>query len=439
MHHRLVGTVILAATPALATDWVGGVGNWTDAANWSGGIVPASGIPIIINNGGTALATNLTLAQSSGVLGASLGEVSGNGALIQSGGSSSWTALGFWLGVHVGTTGSLTLTNAATLTSPTLRIGARGHGTALIEAGSTVNTTQLSVAGINRTNDREFTASGTMTVTGTQTRVFVTNTTLPASLTVGLNGSGSLNIADGTVVETNNALLVSTTAAGSSITIDHATLRFGGHGPNSWFDLGRDITLPDTHPAVGNAVLTLRKGLVEDDGNTRGMFLAPQSLIQGTGELRTSITNIQASVIDPGENNTHGHLTVSRLLDNNGAGPNSTGGTLRFDITSTELHDHLTVGALLAGGTLEIVLSDTFSAAYGDTFELITITNQSTFLTGDDVMGVFDTTILPDLTGPLFFELGYSNTAITLTVVPTPATLIALTLTPLLRRRRQAI
>ena len=92
MHHRLVGTVILAATPALAADWVGGIGNWTDASNWAGGIVPASGTSIFINNGGTALATDLNLTQSSGALGATDGEVTADGSLIQSGGFSTWTA-----------------------------------------------------------------------------------------------------------------------------------------------------------------------------------------------------------------------------------------------------------------------------------------------------------------------------------------------------------
>lgn len=436
MHHRLAGTVILATTPALAADWVGGVGNWTDAANWAGGSVPLPTEFIRVVNGGTVRATDILFGGN----GAAFGSMDfdgniGDGSLVQSGGASTWTGPWFFFGTHIGATGHLMLEKQASLTAQLLLLGFNGNATADVSGGSVAEASQVRVAGWQRYAGRQFQSQATATIRGEGTILRITSTNDNGALSVGLDGSGSLNISDGAVVETTNALLVSTTNAGSSITIDHATLRFGGLGQGSWFDLGRDITLPDTHPPVGDAVLTLRNGLVEDDGNTRGMFLAPQSLVQGTGELRTSITNIQGSVIDPGENNTHGHLTVSRILDNNGNGPSSTGGTLRFDLTSTSLHDHLTVGTLLAGGTLEVILSDTFTAAYGDTFELITITDHSSFLTGDDVMGVFDTTILPDLAGPLFFEVAYSDTAVTLTVVPTPATLFALLALPLARRR----
>ena len=34
--------------------WIGGVGNYGDGANWSGGGVPMNSESILINNGGTA-------------------------------------------------------------------------------------------------------------------------------------------------------------------------------------------------------------------------------------------------------------------------------------------------------------------------------------------------------------------------------------------------
>lgn len=243
--------------------------------------------------------------------------------------------------------------------------------------------------------------------------------------TAGYDGSATVTVSGGALLEVARGLLLTTVAEGSSMTIEGpgSTLRFGG-GANAWFDLGRDITLPPDHGPVGRAVLTLRDGgRVEQTGLGRGMLLTDRSLVQGSGELDTTIINLQGSIIDPGEHDTFGHLQIARLLDNN-ATPyvGVQGGTLHFDLggTADTMYDRLTVGGLLAGGTLQVSLRDAFQPVYGDTFDIIRIVDQSVYA-GAQPMGTFVTLILPDLASGLFFDVRYEATGVSLTVVPGPA------------------
>lgn len=383
-----------------------------------------------MNNGGTVLATDLMIEAGTGGFGGLVGDQSGDGHFVQSGGSSSGGGLGLAFGNFAGTSGSLILTDAGALTTIRLGFGNRGAGSGRIDAGSTVTTSRLFVAGLSRTPSREFTSAGNLTIDGPGTHVSVAG--CGDGFSAGYDGAASVTVSGGALLEVARGLLVSTVAEGSSMTIEGpgSTLRFGG-GPDAWFDLGRDITLPPDHGPVGQAVLTLRDGgRVEQTGVGRGMLLADRSLVRGSGELDTTITNLQGSIINPGEDDAFGHLHIARLLDNNATAYASVdGGTLRFDLggTADGMYDRLSVGALLAGGTLEIGLTDGFAAAFGDAFQIITITDQALFAGGQPV-GSFDTVVLPDLTDGLFFEVGYSDTGVTLSVVPTPGPLVALAL-----------
>lgn len=412
----------IAAGSAAAGEWIGGSGNWNDPANWAAGVVPGAGEGALVNNGGTVLATDLIIEAGTGGFGGLVGDQSGDGHFVQSGGSSSWGGLGLAFGNFAGTSGSLILTDAGAMTTIRLGFGNRGAGSGRIDAGSTVNTSRLFVAGLSRTPSREFTSAGDLTIDGPGTRVSVAGS--GDGFSAGYDGAASVTVSGGALLEVARGLLVSTVADGSSMTIEGpgSTLRFGG-GADAWFDLGRDITLPPDHGPVGQAVLTLRDGgRVEQTGVGRGMVLAERSLVRGSGELDTTITNLQGSIIDPGEDDAFGHLHIARLLDNN-ATPyvGVDGGTLRFDLGGTVdgMYDQLTVGALLAGGTLEIALADGFAAAFGDAFQIITITDQALFAGGQPV-GSFDTVVLPDLTGGLFFEVDLADSGVSLRVVPAP-------------------
>ncbi|MCC5824402.1 MAG: hypothetical protein LAT64_04430 [Phycisphaerales bacterium] len=422
---QIVGIGCLVALSGMAAAggfepraWVGGVGDWGDPANWADGLVPGAGDVVLVLNGGTALATGVDQSVNSAIFGGAFGAQSGDGGLVQSGGMFSW-ANHVQFGAAQGTTGTLDLTNGASWSSGTLALGRNGTGVGVIGGASQLFAPILTIGG-DRTPARGFTSHGDLTVTGVGTVVQAVTGAGQGRIHMGLDGSAAVRIADGAVVETNQAILGSTTAAGSSMTIegDGSAFRFGG-APDTWFDLGRDITLTPDHPPVGPAVLTLRDGgRVEQTGASRGMTLADGSLVQGSGELRTSVTNLQGSVINPGEGASFGHLRIERLLDNQtGFG----GGTLRFDLggTADTLHDRLTVGGLLAGGTLEIALAAGFDPVFGDAFDIITILDQP-FYAHDQAMGVFETVVLPALSGGLFFEVGYAETGVSLTVVPGP-------------------
>lgn len=412
----------IAAGSAAAGEWIGGSGNWNDPTNWAGGVVPGAGEGVLVLNGGTVLAVDLMIEAGSGGFGGQAGDQTGDGHFAQSGGSSSWGGLGLIFGNLPGTSGSLNLTDAGSLSTGMLGFGNRGFGSGRVDAGSAMTASRLFVAGATRSPIRAFTSAGDLTIDGPGTRVSVVGN--GDGFSAGYDGSAGINVSGGAFLEVSRGLLVSTVAEGSSLTIEGpgSTLRFGG-GPNAWFDLGRDITLAPDHGPVGQAVLTLRDGgRVEQAGTGRGMTLADRSLVRGSGALDTSVSNLQGSVIDPGEGATFGHLRINRLLDNNASSFNGTeGGMLRFDLGAAAdgMYDRLTVGALLAGGTLEIALADGFTAAFGDEFQIITITDQALF-SGGLARGLFDLIVLPDLAGSLFFEVDQFESGVSLRVVPTP-------------------
>ena len=425
--------VLSVQTSAAPIEWIGGVGDWNASANWANSTVPASSDTPLIANGGTAIASNLTLSLNSGLFGALTNTQSGDGGFVQHGGSSDWgSSLGIVLfGRDQGTTGYLTLDANARFTSSSLILGSKGSAIAEISDGSQVTLNRLNIAGTARDESRTFTADAQLVVRGQGTFVQVNQPGFASALQIGVNGTGAMTIADGAVVETTSALLASTTSQGSSLTID---------GPDSmlritsgFFDIGRDVLLPDDHPPVGNATLTLRNGgTLDAQSTTMGLLFAEQSLVQGTGIILGDIRNTRDAIIDPGETNTFGLLAVNGQLDNSisnqGLLP---GGTLHFDLggTDIDLFDRLTVSDLIAGGTLEVDLADGYAPQLSDTFQIITATN---LITGD-----FDFFDLPTLDDGFFFETSIGASAISLTVVPAPSSLLILgCFAAILRRNR---
>jgi T5SS/PEP-CTERM-associated repeat protein len=420
--------VLSVQTSAAPIEWIGGVGDWNAPANWANSTVPASSDTPLIANGGTAIASNLTLSLNSGLFGALTNTQSGDGGFVQHGGSSDWgSSLGIVLfGRDQGTTGYLTLDANARFTSSSLILGSKGSAIAEISDGSQVTLNRLNLAGTTRDESRTFTADAQLTVRGQGTFVQVNQPGFASALQIGVNGTGAMTIADGAVVETTSALLASTTSQGSSLTIDgpDSVLRI----TSGFFDMGRDVLLPDDHPPVGNATLTLRNGgTLDAQSTTMGMLFAEQSFTQGTGTILGNVRS-RSGVIDPGELNAFGSLTIVGELDNEVSG---LGGTLHFDLggTDIDLFDRLTVNDLIAGGTLEVDLADGYAPQLNDTFQIITATN---LITGD-----FDFFDLPTLDDGFFFETSIGASTISLTVVPAPSSLLILgCFAAILRRNR---
>ena len=114
--------------------------------------------------------------------------------------------------------------------------------------------------------------------------------------------------------------------------------------------------------------------------------------------------------------NSPGLVTVDSNVVLNGILDMELGGLLRATsgTAGSGYYDAINVtNALTLGGTLNVVLYDTFVPTYGDTFTLL----QAAAISGD-----FDTVIYPTLSGGLSWERTTSATAMTITAVPEPST-----------------
>ncbi len=421
----LAGTTLAGNT----NDWIGSIGDWTNPANWSQGMPPGVSEYAIIANGGVAEIDSLDLTLGSGIIGTTLDGRFGMGELIQRGGTSNWNGFGsLLLARDKGSFGALTLTDGAQLnTQFALEIGWQGHAEAYVNQGSIANVDQLIIAGRRYAPDRTYSATASLDVAGQGTLIRTTMGPNANGMVIGAGGSAQVTIRDGARIETTDALLLATTSEGSSLIIDgpESVLQITG----VFFDTGRDINLPDDHPPVGDAVLTLRNGGTVD-AQSKVMRFASQSLIQGTGSLLGDVTNNEGSVIDPGEADQYGSLYFGGQLDNTVTHHSSAlGGTLHFDIGSTTDFDTLSVHDLIAGGTLEVAIAGDFIAEFGQSFDIIS---------ADTLTGEFDLIELPELDGALFFETDVHAQGVTLSVVPAPASLLALALPMLARARRRA-
>lgn len=415
----LTGTALAGNT----NDWIVAEGDWTNPANWSNGSVPTPSEIGIIANGGHAHIMHQDIELSSMILGTTIGGRLGFGSFSQYGGS---TTIGgqstITIGRNEGVNGHLTLYDGAQMTATNgLNVGHEGHGIANITGGSIVEFGELRVAGFRSIPNRTFTGSGFLEVAGEGSLIRTTDDNAPEGMTIGAGGSAIVHVRDGGRIETSNGLLLSSTTQGSNLIIEGPSSAVQVSG--TFFDTGRDVTLPDDHPPVGEAVLTLRDGGTLDASQTsRAMIFAAHTLIEGTGTIMGDGSLYEGATIDAGESNSSGHLTFSDQLDT------SFGGTLRFDIGSTTDFDTLTIHDLIAGGTLEVSIAEGFTAQFGQSFDIIS---------ADSLTGDFDLIELPELAGPLFFDADIHAQGVTLSVVPAPASLLVLALPALTRGRRR--
>ncbi|WP_448091824.1 autotransporter outer membrane beta-barrel domain-containing protein [Pseudomonas lini] len=260
----LVGTAGLTVLPSAvqaASVWNVSSGDWTTAANWSGGI-PTAGTLTIIGNGGTA-----TLGVASAATGATGQLIVGHtvsGTLIEQNGST-LTSTSAILGNVSGVTGTMTVTGSSTWTNTGTMVlansGTGTSGTLTIANGGVVNNTSnfiLLGVGTGTTGTISVDGSGSTLTAGTiyiaqagTGKLTVTNsaTVTASSLTFGLStGTGTLAIASGgKVTDTGNAILGNAASSTAIVTVD---------GSGSSFSVGSTLVVGSAASSTGSVSVT---------------------------------------------------------------------------------------------------------------------------------------------------------------------------------------
>ena len=268
----LIGTAlvpVLAPGLAHASDWTGGTGDWFDGANWSAG-VPGAGDNANIGNAGTAvigvpgaLSTNGLIGGTAGTSGAV--EVNGGGTwalsfnlLVGSLGTGTLEIAGGGTvnndrgNIGAGTTGVGFVTvdgaGSAWTNSDFLFVGFDGQGTLDITGGGAVGNTSAAIG-------RNTGSIGTVNVDGAGSTWISSG-----SLEVGEAGNGTLNITGGGAVTANGVIdigyatgaigLVTVDGENSSLTAND-TLLVGGQGTGT-LDISDGGVVENTFGGLGS-------------------------------------------------------------------------------------------------------------------------------------------------------------------------------------------
>ncbi|AQZ52200.1 Extracellular serine protease precursor [Martelella mediterranea DSM 17316] len=224
----LASSVLSAATPLKASEWVVGDGDWFTACNWSDCMLPSVQASAYIRNGG-----KVTIASGDAVAGTlQVGDSGGSGTLTFSGGSLNSGNAAIENGV-------MTVTGRGTewdLTNPRMPvikgqidIGKHGTGVLVVSGGAKV----LNVGGVTIAPGEG--DSGTLTLTGIGTTLAVEGT---VNIGGGIGGAGTVTISERASFSTASSFNVGTfdggtgtvvvTGNGSSLTAARLTVGYRG-------------------------------------------------------------------------------------------------------------------------------------------------------------------------------------------------------------------
>ena len=268
------------------------------------------------------------------------------------------------LGNGLNSSGTLNVTGG-TVSAPMLFVGQADNsrpstGTATISAGGTFNATLDSgpagpLPGFPAVNvGRGLGSTGTLTVTGT-------GSTLTASagmMSIGREGSGTLNVLDGGVVTVGNTVFGSTVSSTGSATIlvQGAGSRLDAGSNDILVGIATNKSAAATH---GTAELNVRDGAMVS-GN---VFLGAGGTLKGDGTISGNVTN-NGGTVSPGNSPGTLHVTGNYA---------QTGGVMVIEIAGPSVFDMLDVtsSVLLDNVLIRFAFIGGYAPQLGDVFDFI--------------------------------------------------------------------
>lgn len=411
----LLSLLILPQVDAAVITWTNGGPdqNWNTGANWSSGVPPTINDQAQLNNGDVVILDGVANIEQLVINGGSL-TITTNGSL---------TIDNNMTGQGLNMNGAIFCDGLITIDDAVLGILIRGSGNLTIGLTGSVdianidqegmfingtldNTGMLSVSTVfqgivvgNGTVDN----SGTITITnatttGTQSaRGLTTSNTFTNTGAISItNCDNGLETSSGTGILTNNA--------SGSIFLDNISDN-GFTSPN----FGKLINIGTLEFGANMTIASV--GEIENGG-----------IIRGFGNLRGDILN-NTGTLQPGANLGIGSFTIKD-------GYSHANGLYQVEIEGTAGegqaggNDYMlirTANAILTGGDLEVSLLNGFVPEINDAFLILEDDN------GGNIIGVFNNIILPPLPADRDWDIDYSSTRVTLSVIPlgpTPVELV---------------
>ncbi len=312
--------------------------DWSNPANWVGGVLPgigdradiAFGDTATLNVGSTNLvnsfflgADNAPALSGDGFTGSA--STTGNGTLNQSAGTLVIVNSGF-LGYASGSIGTYNLSGIGVLTGSSLTVGQSGTGIFNVGNSTTVSLTNLALG--NSTGGH-----GTVTQSGT-TNVFVGNTLTVAG---GTSSTGSYTLNAGNLQFTNNLNIATNTGSIGSMTVTGGIVN--GGGVNMATGDSSQATLSLSGASIFNTTGNVNVGTQNNAGGTTTIATITQ-----IGSAALNVNNGQSLNIGTGNGNQPLVATYSM-----------SGGTTNIGSNFNVGSNHNTTGVFNLSGTSSAV------------------------------------------------------------------------------------
>lgn len=278
--------------------WIGGVGDFSNAANWDGGNVPMTSDSILIQNGGTVQSSyfvdveDVTIGDSStyAVLAGLGSQFTPDSIFLGTGGTGTLTigsealvaaASNLYLGYDAGSTGVVSMTGAY-LSPFTTYVGYAGPGNMTLESGSTLQSTTGYVG---------YQAGSTGLVQLTNSTWKAEDQGLPVDITVGADGQGEVQ-ATSSLIDANNLTLGNGVGGSGEVSFNGGTLTLAenitvGNAGNGTLSLSNSATATNAAAVIGaladsTGSVTLTNSTWTVDGDL-DVGLAGEGTLNATG------------------------------------------------------------------------------------------------------------------------------------------------------------